>query len=66
MVIPKSTKKERIVDNADVYDFVLSPADVESMTKLDEFLITVSTAGVEQFCSLISRIGLGSDDDSLK
>ncbi|KAK4705502.1 hypothetical protein P7C70_g703, partial [Phenoliferia sp. Uapishka_3] len=40
VVIPKSTKKERIVDNANVFDFTLEMGDVEKLTSLDEFLIT--------------------------
>ncbi|BGP15108.1 hypothetical protein JCM10213v2_003063 [Rhodosporidiobolus nylandii] len=40
IVIPKSTKKNRIVDNANVFDFTLEPADIERLNSLDEFLIT--------------------------
>ncbi|GAA5863119.1 hypothetical protein JCM1840_002476 [Sporobolomyces johnsonii] len=40
IVIPKSTKKERIVDNANVFDFKLEKADIDRLTSLDEFLIT--------------------------
>ncbi|GAA6064573.1 hypothetical protein JCM10212_006198 [Sporobolomyces blumeae] len=40
IVIPKSTRKQRIVDNANVFDFVLEPTDVERLSGLDEFLIT--------------------------
>ncbi|KAL8277931.1 hypothetical protein RQP46_009750 [Phenoliferia psychrophenolica] len=40
VVIPKSTKKERIADNANVFDFTLEKADIEKLTSLDEFLIT--------------------------
>ncbi|GAA5928297.1 hypothetical protein JCM21900_004032 [Sporobolomyces salmonicolor] len=40
IVIPKSTKKERIVDNANVFDFTLEKADIDRLTSLDEFLIT--------------------------
>lgn len=42
VVIPKSTKKERIIDNANVFDFKLEKDDVDFLTSLDEFLITVS------------------------
>ncbi|ORY66961.1 Aldo/keto reductase [Leucosporidium creatinivorum] len=40
VVIPKSTKKERIEDNANVFDFTLEKEDVDYLTSLDEFLIT--------------------------
>ncbi|GAA5878260.1 hypothetical protein JCM8547_007542 [Rhodosporidiobolus lusitaniae] len=40
IVIPKSTKKQRIVDNANVFDFKLEKADLDRLTSLDEFLIT--------------------------
>lgn len=40
VVIPKSTKQERIKDNANVFDFTLEREDVDYLTSLDEFLIT--------------------------
>ena len=36
MVIPKSTHKERMAQNIDVFDFTLSEADMEAIRKLDE------------------------------
>lgn len=36
MVIPKSTHKERMVQNIDAFDFTLSEADMEAIRKLDE------------------------------
>ncbi|PRQ75191.1 NADP-dependent oxidoreductase domain-containing protein [Rhodotorula toruloides] len=40
IVIPKSTHKERIIDNANVFDFKLEKADLDRLTSLDEFLVT--------------------------
>ena len=36
VVIPKSTHKERMEQNIDVFDFTLSEADMEAIRKLDE------------------------------
>ena len=36
VVIPKSTHKERMAQNIDVFDFALSEADMEAIRKLDE------------------------------
>ena len=36
VVIPKSTHKERMAQNIDVFDFTLSEADMEAIWKLDE------------------------------
>ena len=36
VVIPKSTHKERMIQNMDVFDFVLSEEDMEAIRKLDE------------------------------
>ena len=31
VVIPKSVREQRIIENADVFDFQLSPEDLQSM-----------------------------------
>lgn len=36
MVIPKSTHKERMIQNMDVFDFVLDGGDMEAIQALDE------------------------------
>ncbi len=36
ITIPKSARKERIVSNADLYDFELSDEDIEAITALDK------------------------------
>lgn len=36
VVIPKSTHKERMSQNLDVFDFTLAPEDMERLRKLDE------------------------------
>lgn len=36
VVIPKSTHKERMIENLDVFDFVLSAEDMEAIGKLDQ------------------------------
>ena len=35
VAIPKSTRQERIIDNADLFDFELDPEDMESIASLD-------------------------------
>lgn len=35
VAIPKSTRQERIIENADLFDFELDPEDMESITRLD-------------------------------
>jgi diketogulonate reductase-like aldo/keto reductase len=38
--LPKSVKKERIVENADIEGFSIEKVDMEKMDKLDEYLVT--------------------------
>jgi methylglyoxal/glyoxal reductase len=40
VVLPKSTKPERIAANADVYDFTLTTDDMATLDSLDEGLVT--------------------------
>ncbi|KAG9245230.1 NADP-dependent oxidoreductase domain-containing protein [Calycina marina] len=40
MPLPKSTKKERIISNAQIGSFEITDADMETMDNLDEYLIT--------------------------
>lgn len=38
--LPKSVRKERIIENADIGGFVIDKADLEKMDALDEYLVT--------------------------
>jgi len=40
VVLPKSTRPERIATNADVYDFTLTPEEMQRLDLLDEGLVT--------------------------
>lgn len=40
ITLPKSVKKERLVENVDVNDFEISEDDLTEMEKLDEGLVT--------------------------
>ena len=35
IVIPKSVHKERIIENADIFDFELTPEEIQSMNELN-------------------------------
>ncbi|THH04434.1 hypothetical protein EW145_g5524 [Phellinidium pouzarii] len=38
--LPKSSSKERIISNADIYDFELTDDEMKSLDDLDEYLVT--------------------------
>jgi diketogulonate reductase-like aldo/keto reductase len=38
--LPKSTKKERIVENSKIEGFEIAEDDMKAMDKLDEYLVT--------------------------
>ncbi|KAG2188770.1 hypothetical protein INT44_003909 [Umbelopsis vinacea] len=38
--LPKSVNKQRITDNANVFDFEISAEDMEALTNMDEYLVT--------------------------
>ncbi|KAH8556234.1 2,5-didehydrogluconate reductase [Umbelopsis sp. PMI_123] len=38
--LPKSVKKQRIIDNSNVFDFDISAQDMEALTNMDEYLVT--------------------------
>jgi diketogulonate reductase-like aldo/keto reductase len=40
IVIPKSSRKERIVENAEVFDFTISPEDMRALDSFDQGLRT--------------------------
>lgn len=54
--LPKSVRKERIAENADVEGFVIEDADIARMDALDEYLVTG-----ELSCTLLrKRVGVSS------
>ncbi len=40
VVIPKSAKRQRIIENADVFDFAISAADMQTLDSFNENLRT--------------------------
>jgi diketogulonate reductase-like aldo/keto reductase len=50
VALPKSVKRERIVENASVGGFVIEQADVEKMDALDEGLVTGGFSVFFYFC----------------
>ena len=36
MIIPKSTKEQRIIENSDLYDFALSQEEMEQINSLNQ------------------------------
>lgn len=63
--LPKSVKKERIVENAGVGGFEIEEADVQRMDALDEYLVTGELvfggagAGIGDFADFERRLGSG-------
>ncbi|KAK2944342.1 putative Aldo-keto reductase family 1 member A1 [Blattamonas nauphoetae] len=45
-IIPKSTRKERIIENISIFDFELTPAEMEQIAKLDENRHVVDAAAL--------------------
>lgn len=39
VILPKSTKLERIIENANVFDFEIKKSDMETLDGLDEYLV---------------------------
>lgn len=57
VAIPKSTHKERIEQNFDIFDFELSDKDMDEITKLNENKTTVNHEDPEFVNRLFSRLG---------
>ena len=51
--IPKSTKKQRIEENARVWDFEISEGDMQALDDMDEYLVT----GISIACGVDDRLG---------
>ena len=39
ITIPKSSKPERVLHNADVFDWIISPEDIEILVNLISFIL---------------------------
>jgi diketogulonate reductase-like aldo/keto reductase len=61
VVIPKTTRKERMAENFDVFDFTLSPDDMNAIKKLDKaeslFFRHDTPEAVEMFARFIKERG---------
>jgi diketogulonate reductase-like aldo/keto reductase len=61
VVIPKTTRKERMAENFDVFDFTLSPDDMNAIEKLDQaeslFFRHDTPETVEMFTRLVKERG---------
>lgn len=59
IVIPKSTHKERMVENLKVFDFVLEPSDMNQIAELDKrqsaFFSHNDPAMVEWFAQMVEE-----------
>jgi diketogulonate reductase-like aldo/keto reductase len=59
VVIPKSTHKERMIENLDVFDFTLSVEDVDRISAFDTgetlFFSHTDPQWVEMFMSIAKR-----------
>jgi diketogulonate reductase-like aldo/keto reductase len=60
VVLPKSVKKERIVENADVGGFEIEEGDISRMDELDEYLVTGEFLFLGSSFFLVGWCGSGS------